>query len=153
MQFNFQYSTSESPYYTAGVVEFASHFSSQENAHRQLDIITGRYLSIIDSPEANAVDIMVFPELTLNQVETAAVIPHQNDIVAPCNNNKYSVVVQNISCAAKRQRKYVVINLTTQHNCTKDTIDADSGALCPANERIFYNTAVAFDRSGYVIST
>lgn len=118
-----------------------------------MDVIAGRYLSIIDSPEAQPVDILVFPELTLNQVETAAIIPHQNDIVAPCNNNKYSLVVQNISCAAKRQRKYVVINLTTQHNCTKNTIDSDSGALCPPNEAIYYNTAVAFDRNGYVIST
>lgn len=146
-------SPSESPYYTAGVVEFASHFSVTENPKRQLEIITGRYLSIIDSPEANPVDILVFPELTLNQVETAATIPHQNDIVSPCNNTLYSDVVQTISCAAKRQRKYIVINLTTQHNCTKGTYDKDSDGVCPETGHILYNTAVAFDRNGYVIAT
>lgn len=148
-----QYSSSESPYYTAGVVEFASHFSVKENAKKQLEIITGRYISIIDSPEAVNCDILVFPEMTLNQLDTSATIPHQNDIVCPCNNSKYSDVVQNISCAAKRQRKYIVVNLTTQHNCSKGSIDVDSGTLCPSNELIFYNTAVAFDRNGYVIST
>lgn len=148
-----QYSTSDSPYYVAGVVEFASHFNDYENPKEQLKIVTKRYLSMIESPEAANVDILVFPELSLNQVDTAATIPHQNDIVAPCNNSNYSPVVQNISCAAKTHKKYVVINLTSQHNCTKGTIDPDSRTTCPNDGVIFYNTAMAFDRKGYVIAT
>lgn len=151
--YSFQSPSSESPYYVAGVVEFASHFGAKEDVKKQLEVITGRYIAIIESPEADPVDILVFPELTLNQLETAATIPHQNDIVSPCNNTSYSDVVQNISCAAKRQKKYVVINLTTQHNCSKGNYDSDSGGICPSSGYLLYNTAVAFDRNGYVIAT
>lgn len=136
-----------SEFYTAGVVEFAAANASLPPKD-QLEYNLKQHIEIIDSADAKSVDVLVFPEFALNSFNTPAIIPREADRVSPCGLREYSVVVQRISCAAKRARKYVVINLTSQQNCS-----AKTDPQCNASGLVLYNTAVAFDRYGIVIST
>lgn len=111
-------------------------------------------LSIIESENAKELDIIVFPEFALNNVQTPIAVPNPKDYIRPCGQAKYSNVIEQLSCSANRGRKYVVINLTMKLNCSDEAVDLEkANILCPDNGFHLYNTAVVFDRNGVVIST
>lgn len=102
-------------------------------------------------------DIIVFPELTLNQLETAFEIPEPEEKISPCNNESYAEtnVVKQISCAATRFQRYVVVNMVTKVKCPDaDMIAQKDPRKCTDREDGFsyYNTNVVFDRNGTLIS-
>lgn len=102
-----------------------------------------KYIDILSSEEASNVDILVFPENTLNKQVTAVIIPNENEFdIDLCTNQTYNENLRNIACAAKRLRKYVVINLTTKWICTERCTD----------EWELYNTNVVLNRDGVIIS-
>lgn len=102
-------------------------------------------------------DIIVFPELTLNQLQTAFEIPDIEQRVSPCDNDSFPTenAVKRISCAAKAFRRYVVVNMVTKAKCPDaDMIAQMDPRNCTDREDGFsyYNTNVVFDRSGMLIS-
>lgn len=137
------------PTYAAGVVEFAPEEKIQ-NLQAQLAINLQKYKDIIHSDEARELEIIVFPEYTLNSHETPAVIPPPNQNFRACGNSSYSTVTQELSCAAARVRKYVVISLIVKRNCSEESELVNS--TCAANGFNLYNAAIVFDREGIVIA-
>ena len=102
-------------------------------------------------------DIIVFPEMTLNEFETAVEIPKVDDKVSPCVIDDYSAdnLVKKISCAARSFRRYVVVNIVTKIKCPdEEMIENEDPRSCKDREDGFsyYNTNVVFDRDGILIS-
>lgn len=110
-----------------------------------------KYIDILSSEEAINVDILVFPENTLNKQVTAVIIPNENEFdIDICTNLTYNENLRNIACAAKSLRKYVVINLTTKWNCTERAGENNLDQC--TNEWELYNTNVVLNRDGVIIS-
>uniref|UniRef100_A0AAG5DPE2 CN hydrolase domain-containing protein n=1 Tax=Anopheles atroparvus TaxID=41427 RepID=A0AAG5DPE2_ANOAO len=143
-----QISTPSDPHYWAGVVEFSSDRIPGESAEASTARRLTEYIKIIDSAEADPTDVIAFPESTLNQKATASFVPDPNDRIAPCNNLQYEQVIRDISCVARNRKKYVLINLTEKAHCPMqyDTRPCSSDGL------YHFNTNVAFDREGVVVS-
>lgn len=104
-------------------------------------------------------DIIVFPEMTLNNIETAVEISEPEYKISPCDSLLFPVnnLVKQISCAAKAHQRYVVVNMVTYAPCpdTEMLVNKDP-RIC--SEKIgtidvsYYNTNVVFDRNGTIIS-
>lgn len=126
-----QLSTSDSKTYRAGVVEFSSepYAGSTDQTIRNA---LSAYLAFFDA--ADELDIMVFPESTLNNINRPFEVPEPKYSVVVCGNPAYDEALQSIACAARDKKRYVVINITER-----------SGAQ-------HYNTNVVFDRNGAVVS-
>lgn len=89
--------------------------------------------------------MLVFPESTLNNIQTAVYVPNPKLGVIPCETkDEFDVILKNVSCAARKTKKYVLINLTEKSDC--------EGSSCPEDKLKRYNTNVVFDRIGAVIS-
>ncbi|XP_050328279.1 vanin-like protein 1 [Bactrocera neohumeralis] len=141
--------STESLYYTAGVVEFRPSRNASDVA--LADNLAG-YLEIISSEAAEPTDIIVFPESTLNGGDTATYVPEPESATTPCllgNTSDYSDFLVQISCAARAARKYIVINLTERSQCV---VSAADPRPCAPNGLNIFNTNVVFDREGKVIS-
>jgi predicted amidohydrolase len=137
-------STPSYPTYKAGVVEFAPSLNPDPN--QELLENLNDHLRILDSPEAADLDIIVFAEYVLNYFPTAVFVPDPDRKVNPCTSSEFDDhdILKQLSCAAKRGRKYVVINLVEKVKCTKN---------CPGNQKIiYYNTSIVFDRNGRMIA-
>lgn len=111
------------------------------------------YLNIII--RTNNVDIIVFPESSLNSIETAVFVPEPEENIVPCSNSSYSELMDKISCAAGLARKYVVINVKEISVCPdKQQIEfGDTRPCTNTNTKTnIYNTNVVFARNGQVVS-
>lgn len=102
-------------------------------------------------------DIMVFPEMTLNAMETAVEIHEPEDKVSPCNDTSYESenLVKKLSCAAIENNFYLVVNMITKAKCPDPEMTANKDPRdCKDREDGFsyYNTNVVFDRTGVIIS-
>lgn len=146
-----QISTPNDDHYWAGVVEFSfkersvekqSAFNSTAN---NLEI----YKQIINSTEADRLDIIVFPEYGLSQKETASFVPNPTDEIAPCNNLEYEPVVRDLSCWARDRQKYLVVNLVEKAFCPDTENDKRP---CAPDGLNYFNANVVFDRQGRVIA-
>ncbi|KAJ6635892.1 Vanin-like protein 1 [Pseudolycoriella hygida] len=156
-----QMSTPESPSYTAGVVEYLVNQGMTAMTSAELfKLNADKYIEIITSEEADNVDIIVFPEMCLNGHLTAVIVPTETEDIDLCTNSSYDQNLRNIACAAKEEKKYVVVNLIMKRNCTEvhemehehhGHEDEDEENVCP-QEWLLYNTNVVFDRNGKVIS-
>lgn len=115
-----------------------------------------QYLEIMTNAPAN-LDIIVFSEMTLNQLETAYEIPEIEEKISPCDNDSYPPdnLLKRISCGAKEHQRYVVVNMVTKAKCPdSDMIDQKDPRKCTDRDDGFsyYNTNVVFDRNGTLIS-
>ncbi|KAM8720108.1 hypothetical protein ACLKA7_006198 [Drosophila subpalustris] len=132
-------------FYTAGVVEFWREDEWRNN----LDA----YVEIINSENASATDIIIFPEATLNNIDSASFVPQPEQEVNPCLMDPefkiYAEFLVQLSCAARNVSKYIVINLSERQLCS-DTPE-DTRPCAPSGYNIF-NTNVVFNRNGTVIS-
>uniref|UniRef100_T1GBV5 RING-CH-type domain-containing protein n=1 Tax=Megaselia scalaris TaxID=36166 RepID=T1GBV5_MEGSC len=146
---------SNDSYYTAAVVEFAPKLNlTVEESTRDNSRL---YQEIILSDEVKAADIIVFPEGSLNGVydEPRSFVPHPKDQDNnPCDNpQNYEFFLEEISCTARKAKKYVVINFTEKEICTKETqLDKGDPRPCSLNGETIYNTNVVFDRNGTNVS-
>ncbi|GLV36317.1 uncharacterized protein CBL_08811 [Carabus blaptoides fortunei] len=139
-------------YYTAAVVEYATVF---DEAKSPLDNILSNiepYVDNIKTAKQKDADIIVFPECGLTSVHLptepseaqvfTAILPDPKDKTVPCNSNgTWTNVLQRISCAAKENSIYVVINLPERARKSKNSDDF-----------YLYNTNIVFDRNGAVIA-
>lgn len=131
-------------------MEFRS--SALLTADKRLDDNLNGYLEIIASKEAENLDIMVFPEGTLNSNSNPTFVPDPSkQLEIPCDAAEgiYHNFLMQISCAARKYAKYVVINLTEQELCSAVPEDTRP---CASSGLNIYNTNVVFDRSGAVVS-
>ncbi|KAJ6635920.1 Vanin-like protein 1 [Pseudolycoriella hygida] len=149
-------STPGSPTYEAGVVEFNYGSGRIVDPIATLESNLAKYLEIMMNAPSN-LDIIVFPEMTLNQLETALEIPEIEEKVSPCENTSYVAtnVLKQISCSAKMLQRYVVVNMVTKAKCPdSDMIAEKDPRKCSDRSDGFsyYNTNVVFDRSGTLIS-
>ncbi|XP_052856646.1 vanin-like protein 1 [Drosophila gunungcola] len=144
-----QASLADSDYYTAGVVEFRQSILSLS---AWSDALEG-YVEIINSENASATDIIVFPESTLNSVGSTTFVPNPDDLINPClsdpNAELYEEFLVTLSCAARNASKYIVINLTEKQKC--EDVPEDTRP-CASNGLNVFNTNVVFDRQGVLVS-
>lgn len=144
--------TNSESYYTAGVVEFRPTIAGMTSAD-MLEEHLNAYLDIIESPEAEDIDIIVFPEGTLNNAFQLTYVPSEKENAIPCLWNAsqvlYADFLVKLSCTARQVRKYLVINLTEKEDCSLTSLDPRP---CAASGLNVYNTNVVFDREGRVVS-
>lgn len=95
-------------------------------------------------------DMIVFPEdgIMFSFSKWADVNTTAEDVpdagAVPCVDKKdHLPVLTNLSCMAKENQMYVVANLIDKKPCTRQP--------CP-EKTVFYNTNVAFDRNGTLVS-
>lgn len=69
-------------------------------------------------------------------------IPYSNEVFCD-ENDDVSIILKRLSCIAKRNEIYIVLNLAErEENCNKNG----------TQEYFFYNTDVVFDRHGRIIA-
>lgn len=119
------------------------------NAKLLFERNTDQYIEIMTSAEAANVDIIVFPESSLNMPETSVFVPPENEHIDLCtSNDTYDRNLIKIACAARDVKKYVVVNLYMKV-CSEH--DRNKHKLIIIH-RFVYNANVVFDRAGKVIS-
>lgn len=110
-----------------------------------------KYLEIIRGQNAENVDIIVFPEMTLRN--DGAYVPDPNEQIVPCYDDKYGTDMMELSCVARETDKYVVVNLLEISDCTAESqLALNDTRPCATNGLNKYNTNVVFDRNGIVVS-
>lgn len=141
------------PTYEAGVVEFNyERNGSIPEVNRTASNINS-YLNIM-ATAPSTLDIIIFPEMTLNNIASAVEIPEPKDSVSPCENFPDNLVKQ-FSCSAKTYQRYVVVNIVTKVSCPDDDMIAfkdPRNCSDRADGFSYYNTNVVFDRDGKLIS-
>ncbi|XP_011255058.1 vanin-like protein 1 [Camponotus floridanus] len=149
-----QISTPESPTYTAAVVEY--HPKYVINGSETLKSNSDAYVKHIRTASEMNADIIVFPEDGLTTVQVSrkerkemqdwtTTIPAASFNYTPCTDNtEVSDALRKISCAARDNNIYVVINIAEKLPCT--------GNACPTDKMFYYNTNVVFDRTGKIIA-
>lgn len=96
-------------------------------------------------------DIIVFPEdgILFGFKDREEVSKWAEDIpgpgVTPCGGN-HSTLLANLSCLARSNKIYLVANIIDKKPCN----ESEHG--CPRDKTKFFNTNVAFDRNGTLIS-
>ncbi|KAJ9584108.1 hypothetical protein L9F63_021544 [Diploptera punctata] len=147
------------PYYTAAVVEYnALGNASQDDPKDILRMNANNYIKYIkQAANMHDLDIIVFPECGLSTIhlpqQREGIRPFLTEIpdpkkstVNPCvdTQTEYLEVLHILSCAARDFAVYVVVNLPEIVPC--------EGQGCPTDGAFFYNTDVAFDRTGKLIA-
>ncbi|XP_043265501.1 vanin-like protein 1 [Colletes gigas] len=140
----------QSDYYVGAVVEFSPNYF-RGDALATLGNNTKSYVEYIEKAKQQNADIVVFPEdgLTSTRMPTVSqmdawstIVPAVEDEYVPCTGNLMGVseTLKNISCAAKHNSIYVLINIAEKERCNS------------TDETIYHNTNVAFDRTGKIIA-
>lgn len=134
----------------AGVVEFSSKDkrTTTDTPAAYTSRTLTKYMELINSTEADQLDILVFPEYTLNDIETATFVPNPFDEIAPCNHLLYDPIVRDLSCLATIRKLYLVVNLVEKAHCP----EGYDWRACADNGLYHFNTNVVFDRQGVVIA-
>lgn len=149
-----QASSPQSSYYEAGVVEFNHETNPDISEADRTKSNVEKYVKIMEDAPAN-LDIIVFPEMTLNDMETAVETPEPKDKVVVCDKYPKENIVSQLSCAAKTFQRYVVVNVVTKALCPDaDMVANEDPRDCKNREDGFsyYNTNIVFDRNGTLIS-
>ncbi|XP_077262466.1 vanin-like protein 1 isoform X1 [Temnothorax americanus] len=151
---SYQRSTPSSPTYVAAVVEYSPKYSISST--ETLRVNSDAYVRLINVTSRNDADIIVFPEDGLTTVslperekmgDWTTVIPSASHNYIPCSQDtiKVSETLRKISCAARDNEIYVVINIAEKAPCT-DVLS------CPRDKIFYYNSNVVFDRTGKIIA-
>lgn len=115
-----------------------------------------QYLQIMKDAPAS-LDIIVFPEMTLNGMNTSVETPEPNANISPCDSASFppESLLKKISCSAKDHNRYVVVNAVTKAKCPDaDMIANEDPRKCTKRDdgMSYYNTNLVFDRKGTLIS-
>uniref|UniRef100_A0A6M2DYN1 Putative carbon-nitrogen hydrolase n=1 Tax=Xenopsylla cheopis TaxID=163159 RepID=A0A6M2DYN1_XENCH len=145
--------------YKAGVVEY--YPSSDKNFDNKVQNNLDAYKNFTNNATKEKVDILVFPEGTLNggikdreEAKNKAVefkFPNK-EILCPPSHTKPSIM-ETLSCQAKANKIYVVVNLSEKERCTPQSQQAaQDDRPCATDGNNYYNTDVAFDRNGAIVA-
>ncbi|CAO1421217.1 unnamed protein product [Diamesa hyperborea] len=151
--FSQQFSTVEDTDYIAGVVEFTPELPTV-NWELRTVLHFDNYSRIIQEAGDKDVDILVFPEYTLNNVAFPVIIPHPDDKIVPCfDSGSFDNLVVDLSCLAQQHNLYLSINLSEQEDCTEESqLMRNDTRPCSRLGINRFNTNVVFDRNGTVIA-
>ncbi|KAF5283860.1 hypothetical protein FQA39_LY04680 [Lamprigera yunnana] len=138
------YVITEQAFYKAAVVELASNVS---NVEERFFHGSREYFAFMEQAGRENVDIIVFPEygltgsqLTNEDLQKFGIeLPNPSNNVLPCIvQNSYNQLLTNLSCAAKRNKIYVVANVI-------EKINEDENVE-------YHNTNIVLDRYGILIA-
>ncbi|CAG7637540.1 unnamed protein product [Allacma fusca] len=150
-------------FYTAAVVEYAADEGTENlNPEQILWKNVENYGRIMaQAAEEENVDIIVFPENGLTSalfsslkknITFAPLLQKIPEVgVNPCRRDELLIVVQSeviqhLSCSAKANRMYLVVNLG-------ETVSTSNNEISEGETRdLRYNTAVVFDRDGTIVA-
>lgn len=134
-------------------MEFSPNLDVNIAATVRLAENLARYIEILDSENAFNLDIIVFPESSLNSWDTAVFIPDPEKNVIPCDLfDDDDDLLKQISCAAKRGYKYIVINVLEVAVCPDDQMIANNDTRPCVDGKSHYNANLVFDRKGQIVS-
>ncbi|XP_055305813.1 vanin-like protein 1 [Sitodiplosis mosellana] len=109
--------------------------------------LTKQAIDIIESTELDGVDIVVLPEVIFNCKNTAVLLPNTN--LSYCDDPAVDEVLRSISCAVRKAKKCVVIDLYVKVKCS---MDDQSFCAYESDSTNLYNMAIVFDRNGDVVA-
>lgn len=112
------------------------------------------YTRIVSEAADDGVDILIFPEYTLNNVAFPVNVPDPVDQVNPClHPERFDNLLVDLSCLARENEIYLCINLNEKEDCTEELQQTRNDSRpCSSLGITRYNTNVVFDRNGTVIS-
>jgi predicted amidohydrolase len=147
-----QRSTIEDEDYVMGVVEFTPELPTV-NWQLRTVLHFENYTRIIREAAEQDVDILIFPEYTLNNVAFPIEIPDLLDEVNPCEDPAwFDNLLIDLSCLARENEIYLCINLNEREDCTEESQEARNDTRpCSSLGFSRYNTNVIFDRNGTVV--
>ncbi|XP_011165375.2 vanin-like protein 1 isoform X2 [Solenopsis invicta] len=139
--------------YKAAVVEYPPQYFT--NGIETLKVNSDAYVRIITAAASDYADIIVMPEdglTTFTFPERAemgdwtTIIPSASDNYTPCTQDTIEVseALKKISCAARNNEIYVVLNIAEKEACTAEP--------CTNDKVFYYNSNVVFDRTGKIIA-
>lgn len=124
-----------------------------------------KYTDAAHNASVQGADIVVFPENGImfflknrSDIRTCAENIPEPGNVNPCLQKRMArgapsasgppyPVLSNLSCIAQENNIYLVANLVDKKPCS-----LSNGSSCPEDGLLFYNTNVAFDRNGTLVS-
>ncbi|XP_070504524.1 vanin-like protein 2 [Chironomus tepperi] len=141
-------------YYTAAVLEFNSPGNRFSSAEQIVDVNLKEYIKWIYIAKEYNVDILVFPEATLNYhgllgddlKKFAIPLPQEtsdNEYEYNCDYSS-NTILNELSDAVGNVSIYVLVNIVEIEECNESTSNANNFSL--------YNTNIVFDRSGCIVS-
>lgn len=107
--------------------------------------VAKQFVDIITSPDVKNVDIIVFPEAILTTADAAILLPNST---VYCDDPNAHSIFQDVSCAARTAKMYVVIEVYTKIHCSMD----DQPFCANKDDTNIYNMAFVFDRQGAMIA-
>lgn len=122
------------------------HPLSLGNGLNSTNAVLTQVLNIIHSSDVKDADIVVFPESILNDQTTAILLPNST---AFCDDKNAHFVLRSISCAVRKVKKYIVIDLNIKIRCADDDQPSCAHEKDSTN---LYNMAMVFDRQGELIA-
>lgn len=154
----YQTKSQNKSYYTAAVVEYSAVGNTSHDDPKDILRMNARnYIKYIEQAVSkHELDIIVFPECGLTTIHLPqerqgirpflTSIPDPNSNINPCTDTQteFPEILHILSCAARDAGVYVVVNLPEIVPC--------DGEGCPTDGAFFYNTDVAYDRTGKLIA-
>lgn len=136
-----------------GLVEFTPELPTV-NWQLRTDLHFENYSRVIAEAGAKGVDILVFPEYTLNNAAFPVEIPNPLENVNPClDQDTFDDLLVDIACLAREHEIYLCINLIEREDCTDESQQARNDSRpCSSLGISRYNTNVVLDRNGTVIA-
>ncbi|XP_063220854.1 vanin-like protein 2 isoform X2 [Bacillus rossius redtenbacheri] len=147
-------SSPESPVYIAAVVEYAPVSEVGSDGMRGLvSQNVDNYVHFIEEAAQKDADIVVFPEVGLTSYGKplyASPVPDPRERANPCTNSSSGMLeeIARLSCAARNNDIYVVINFPEVKVCEKVVPGSD----CEHIGTFHYNCDIVFDRRGYLVA-
>ncbi|XP_011563638.3 vanin-like protein 2 isoform X1 [Plutella xylostella] len=141
---SFQKSTPADDSYVAAVIEYRHVANTTVNLQN--------YLQHIGEAASQSADIVVFPEMTLQNGRSPVTVPIYGALkefpIPALRPALYDDILVQLSAAAAEHQVYLVVNVIELLNCSTNP----TGEACPERQKYQFNTNVVFDRSGAVIS-
>ncbi|CRL02200.1 CLUMA_CG015047, isoform A [Clunio marinus] len=149
---SYQFETPSS-FYTAAVVEFHAPGDELIDPEEIVEANLDEYLRLIDEASIKGVDILVFPEASLNYngiktrenlSEIAVEIQTEVPDITNCDYS-HDVILNELSYAVSNASIYALVNVVEIEFCNDTELCSDDGFN-------LYNTNIVFDRNGCIIS-
>ncbi|XP_067128179.1 biotinidase-like [Centruroides vittatus] len=146
----------DSDYYTAAVHEQVKHNYQTDPTKKNIEKNLVAYERVATTAGQHNVDLLVFPEYGIFSstkreviIDNAQYVPDPkieqwNPCLEPDRYNN-SYILEKLSCMAKQNNLVILANILSKVPCN-DSTD------CPDDKFYFYNTNVAFNRSGLLIA-
>ncbi|KAB7494996.1 Pantetheinase, partial [Armadillidium nasatum] len=163
--------------YTAAVFEYEPYniWDDEDKGYGVMQKNVEEVNSAIRTAKLKGADIFVIPEYGLTSVTTygkknftkfytyTTYFPNPSDLIVPCDSsetNQNIEALKNMSCTAREESIYLVLNMLEARPCSPNTIasapwlEYDTYEVddnCPTTGFYFHNAQVVLDRTGALI--